>query len=83
MRYFVAAHGEVEVRPGVRAGLLTDVTDLVPRGSQHAVSLDVLDVTVCGRDIERPLNRFLERDFERVQIDARCPDCHGALADTA
>lgn len=83
MRYFVAAHGEVQVRPGVRGGQLADVTDLVPRGDHHAVSLDVLDVTVCGRDVDRPLNRFLEHDFEGVRPEARCPDCHGLVARSA
>jgi hypothetical protein len=83
MHYFVAARSVVAIRPGVRAGRLADVTDLVPDGPHHAVALDALDVTVCGRDVDRPLNRFLDRDFEHVDPQARCPDCHGALAQSA
>jgi hypothetical protein len=83
MRYFVAAQADVAVRPGVRDGQLADVTDLVPRGAHHAVAFDDLDVTVCGRDVDRPLNRFLEHDFEGVQPQWRCPDCHQALEATA
>jgi hypothetical protein len=80
MRYFVAAQGEVALRPGVRGGQLTDVTDLVPSGAHHAVALEDLDVTVCGRDVDRPLNRFLEHDFEGSRPEVRCPDCHEALS---
>ena len=80
MRYFVAAHGEVARRVGVRGGQLAEVTDLIPRGPHHAVGLHVLDVTVCGRDVDRPLTRFLEHDFDEVRPEARCPDCDSLAA---
>lgn len=81
VRYFVAARGEIVQRPGVRAGRLTDVTDLAPDGDHHAVSLADFDVTVCGRDVDRPLTRFLEHDFDTVPSHRRCPDCSAELAD--
>jgi hypothetical protein len=80
VRYFVAAQAEVALRVGVRGGQLAEVTDLVPRGPHHAVGLHVLDVTVCGQDVDRPLTRFLEHDFDEVRPEARCPDCDSLAA---
>ncbi len=47
----------------------------MPRGTHHAVGLHVLDVTVCGRDVDLPLTRFLEHDFDEANPEARCAEC--------
>jgi len=75
MHHAVAAEAELGLRPGVRGGRIADVRDLVPNGVQHAVALADLDRTLCGRDVERPLSRFVELRFADVPDGQRCPTC--------